>query len=140
VSEDPAVARTDEALERSGLADMRPAYRKLLVQLKSSDPAAFEEATRRYQDDLEPAIGSGERDPVAAWLEYGAWLAARFADGRAVAIDATGRARDYEPGESPGAGDMILFLPGDDRAPVTLLAVPAEPTDPQRETATLLAG
>ena len=56
MSEDGARGRTDEALESAGLADMRPAYRRLLVRLKGVDPAAFEEASSRYRDDLEPAI------------------------------------------------------------------------------------
>ena len=82
--------RTDEALERAGLVDMRPAYRKLLVRLKSADPAAFEEASRRYRDELEPAIAGGDVDPITVWLEYGMWLADQFADGRTLAIDSSG--------------------------------------------------
>jgi len=140
VSEDLTESRTLEALERSGLADMRPAYRKLLLQLKKADPAAFDEATRRYQEELEPSIAGGAADPIAAWLEYGIWIAARLSGGRPMTIDPTGRARDFDSGSLPGPGDMVLFMPDDDRAPVRLLAVPGEPTDPQKESAALLAG
>ena len=35
---------------------------------------------------------------------------------------------------------MLLHVPEDDRAPVTLLAVPSTPSEPQRETADLLTG
>jgi len=140
VSEDQARDRTDEALERAGLADMRPAYRRLLVRVKHSDPSAFEEASRRYREDLEPAIAAGVVDPISAWLEYGIWLAGRFAEGRPLTIDSSGRARPFDPASAPGGGVMIVHVPEDDRAPATLLAMPSAPTDPQRETAGLLVG
>jgi hypothetical protein len=119
---------------------MRPAYRKLLVRLKQSDSAAFENASRRYKEEIEPAIAGGEVDPVLAWLEYGISLAEQLAAGRTLAIDASGRARSFEPSSAPEAGIMILHVPEDDRAPATLLAIPSTPSEPQRETAELLAG
>jgi hypothetical protein len=137
VSEDTARRLTDEALQKAGLADMRPAYRKLLVQLKQADPAAFQEATRRYREDLEPAVSGGDADPISAWLDYGCWLASRIAEGRAMAIDATGRARPFDP-SAPDAGTMILHVPDDDRAPAIALAMPCAPSESQRETAELL--
>lgn len=140
MSDERARGRTDEALERAGLADMRPAYRKLLVGLKSSAPAAFEEASRRYRDELEPAIGGGHVDPITAWLEYGMWLAGQLADGRTLAIDSSGRARPFDPSTTLDPGTMILHMPDDDRQPATLLALPSTPSDPQRETAELLVG
>ena len=140
MSEDQARGRTDDALERAGLADMRPAYRRLLVRLKSSDPAAFEEASRRYRDELEPAIASGSIDPITVWLKYGIWLADQFGEGRALAIDSSGRARPFDPSTTPDGGTMILHVPEDDRKPATLLALPSAPSDPQRETADLLTG
>jgi hypothetical protein len=140
VSEDQARDRTDEALERAGLADMRPTYRRLLVRLKQADSAAFDEASRRYREDLEPAIAAGEVDPISAWLEYGIWLAGRFAEGRPLAIDSSGRAQPFDPASAPGDGVMIVHVPEDDRAPATLLAIPSAPTAPQRETADLLVG
>ncbi len=140
MSEDRARDRTDEALERAGLADMRPAYRRLLVRLKQADPMAFEEASRRYREHLEPAIAAGEADAIAAWLDYGTWLAGRFASGRPLEIDASGRARPFDPGSTPGAGAMVLHVPEDDRAPATVLAMPSAPSNPQRETVDLLIG
>ena len=138
MSEDRAGALTREALAAAGLADMRPAYRRLLVRLKQESPASFDEASRRYRDELEPAIARGDVSPLSAWLDYGTWLAARFAEGRPLAIDPTGRARPYDPASDPDPGVMVVYLPEDDRAPATLLAVPAEPTEPQKETADLL--
>jgi hypothetical protein len=138
VSEDLAGELTEEALALAGLADMRPAYRRLLVRLKQESPTSFEEATRRYREELEPAIASGDSSPLCAWLGYGAWLAGRFSEGRAMAIDPTGRARPFDPASEPEAGSMVLYLPDDDRAPATLLAVPTDPTDSQKETADLL--
>ena len=85
------------------MADMRPAYRRLLLRLKEADPGAFEEATRRYREDLEPAIESGAGDPVTAWLEYGTWLAGQLSAGSALTIDASGRARPFDPATWDGS-------------------------------------
>jgi hypothetical protein len=142
VSEDgnPGQDRTGEALKRAALTDMRPAYRKLLVRLKQTDPPAFEEASRRYREELEPAIAGGEIDPVLTWLAYGIWLAERLAEGRTLAIDASGRARSFEPAAALDSGVMILHVPYDDRAPATVLAFPSTPSESQLETAGLLVG
>ena len=118
---------------------MRPAYRRLLVQLKRADPEAFQEAGRRYREEVEPATDTGETDPVSAWLEYGAWLAGRLSDGRPLEIDSSGRARPCDPA-APAAGAMIIWMPHDDRTPATMLAMPSILSDSQRETAELLVG
>lgn len=138
MSDDRAGTLTEESLALAGLADMRPAYRKLLVRLKQESPSSFEEASRRYREDLEPAIASGDVTPISAWLGYGTWLAAQFTEGRALAIDPTGRARTFDPASELTAGTMVLYLPEDDRAPAILLAVPTAPTESQKETADLL--
>ena len=81
MSEDRAGTLTREALAAAGLADMRPAYRRLLVRLKQDSPVAFDEASRRYREDLEPAIARGDESPLSAWIGYGSWLAAQLAEG-----------------------------------------------------------
>jgi len=133
-----AERRTEQALQRADLADFRPLYRKLLVRLKSSDPEAFREATRRYQEDLEPSIADGTADPLAAWLGYGRWLAGRFADGHAVTIDRSGRARPLDEAVQPDDGSLVIHLPADARAAALLLAEPRKPSEPQRMTIELL--
>ncbi len=138
MSEDRADLLTAEALERAGLADMRPGYRKLLVRLRQADPDGFEEATRRYREEVEPAIAAGEADPVSAWVGYGLWLADRLARGRAISVDASGRARPLDSHAGPGSGALVLHVPDDDRAPVVALARPREPSESQRTTSDLL--
>lgn len=130
--------RTDEALRTSSLVDMRPAYRKLLVRLKKARPEAFEEATRRYRDEVEPAIAAGDSDPIAAWLEYGRWIADRIAGGRTVTVDRSGRSRPFDAADTAGIESLVLHLPDDDRAGAILLAAPREASESQRLTAELL--
>ena len=137
MAEDRIDELTEAALHRIGLEDVRSTYRRLLVQLKQKDPAAFEEASRRYRDDLAPAISRGD-DPIAAWLGYGSWLAGTLSEGRDLAIDASGRARPFDPARDAGAAVLILHLPDDARTPTLLLAAPAVMSEPQRETAALL--
>ena len=138
MNDDEARRRTDLALEAAGLADMRPAYRKLLVRLKRVDPASFEEATRRYREDLEPSVASAEVDPVTAWLGYGRWLAGLIAAGHAVSIDRSGRSRPLGPGGAVESDSLVLHLPDDGGAAAILLAAPREPSQSQRITADLL--
>ena len=130
--------RTEQALDRAGLADPRPALRDLLRCLKASDPEVFAEATSRYQKDLVPAAAAEENDPLAAWLEYGTWLAERLSPGEVVSIDATGRSRP--PSQSLRKGDMYLHLPADPKRRAVLLLAPRRPSEAQRETIGLLVG
>jgi hypothetical protein len=128
----------DEALEREGLADPRPLYRKLLLRLKNSDPEAFQEATRRYEEQLVPALAEEGADPVAAWISYGRWVAERLEPGKVVAVDQEGRARPVETNPTPGPRDLLLYVPHEGRAPAIALAFPREPSEAQKATAELL--
>ena len=130
--------RTEQALERAGLADPRPALRDLLRELKASDPEAFAEAAARYQQVVVPAAAAEADDPLAAWLEYGSWLADRVAPGELVSIDASGRSRP--PAPTLRAGELYLHLPSDRKRRALPLLVPRRPSAPQRETIGLLVG
>ena len=136
---DPVAARTEEALADAGLADMRPGYRQLLRRLKDADPAAFSEATARYDEVLVPAITGGE-DALATWVEYGAWLAARLTPGRLVRLDQTGLATDVEDTPKPDASIVLLHLPLAEREPAVTICRPEEPSPAQRSALQLLAG
>lgn len=126
------------ALARHDLRDVQPLYRKLLVKLKSADPASYAAAVGRYQESVVPRLAADEEDPVALWVEYGVWLAARVAPGRAVAVDVTGQARDIP--ETSELGPLLLHLPDETRVPAILLALPVEPSESQRATVELLCG
>lgn len=130
--------RTEQALERAGLADPRPALRDVLRALKASDAEAFAEATARYQQVVVPAAAAEGDDPLAAWLEYGSWLADRVSPGELVSIDASGRARSSAP--TIRAGALYLHLPSDRKRRALLLLAPRRPSTAQRETIRLLVG
>ena len=130
--------RYGAALERLGLQDVRPLYRALLRQLKAEDPEAYGDAVRRYEDDVQPAVETGD-DPLGEWIGYGRWLAGRLAPGRDVAVDPTGRAEELGDG-TPPAGALLLHLPDSTRRRAMELALPAEPTDYQVEARELLCG
>lgn len=126
------------SLEEHGLRDVQPLYRTLLKRLKSRDAAAYDEAVARYKERVEAAVDDPGSDPVDVWLAYGRWLAERLCPGERVAVDATGRADPVHDG--PPTGALLLHLPEDRKERAICLAMPAEPTDPQRETADLLCG
>ena len=126
-----------DSLAAHGLADVQPLYRKLLVRLKAQDDASYEEAVARYRDDVE-AVVRDAHDPVAVWVAYGAWLAPRIAGGELMAVDENGRARPA--GSPPPLGPMLMHLPEDARERGLVLAMPADPSPAQRETAALLCG
>lgn len=130
-------ARTDEALEAGGFADMRPDYRALLRRLKERDAADFDEATRRYQEVLVPTVTAGEADAVDAWVEYGAWLVRKLGPGRIVRLDRSGLATDADP--EPIPGHVMLYLPEDARASAIPLLLPADPSPSQQAALELLA-
>jgi hypothetical protein len=129
-------ARTDEALEAAGFADMRPVYRAMLRRLKERDAADFAEATRRYEQVLVPAVAGGDADPVAAWVEYGAWLARRLGPGRLVRLDESGLAIDADP--KPVPGHVMLYLPDEARDPAIALLGPVAPSAAQKAALELL--
>lgn len=131
-----AEARLERALEATGIGDPRELYRARLRALKQEDAAAFEQALRYFDETLVPAVADESNDPIACWLEYGLMLAELSGPGRTVDIDTTGRARPAEADTTPGR--MLLRLPDDRRGLAFAIALPAEPTPPQRATHRLL--
>ena len=137
-TEDPR-ARADRlleaALERTGARDPRPACRERLRELKGVDAAAFERAVGHYRDRLVPSIVAGE-EPLAAWVEYGRAIAELTFEGRTVAVDRTGLAREYATPPDPEA--LVLHLPKGGRRRALVVALPREPSSAQRATRDLL--
>ena len=127
------------SLEAHGLQDVQPLYRQLLHRLKSQDPAAYDEAVARYKTEVEPAVEDPGVDPVSAWIAYGTWLAPKLSPGGSLmTIAENGLA---EPaGDPPPLGEMLIYLPDDSGRRGFLLAMPAEASAAQRETAALLCG
>lgn len=129
-------AQTDEALAAGGFADMRPDYRAMLRRLKELDAAGFAEATRRYEEDLVPAVAGGDADPVAAWAAYGAWLAQKLGPGRLVRLDESGLAVGADPDPLPG--HVLLYLPDGSGRPAVPILMPADPSPAQQAALELL--
>lgn len=156
--EDAAARRYEEALSRHGVRDLQPTCRELLRRLKAEDERAYEEGVARYRETLLPTVAAGEVDPVGAWIDYGAWLCGKLGEGRCVAVDESGRAESLEPGpggswsggdrvaadddevasEDGSGGRLVLFLPSNTGRQAIPIAVPLEPSEPQRVTAELL--
>jgi len=90
-----------------GLDNPREAYRKLLLDLKTRDTAAFEGATTHYHARVLPELGGGA-DPVATWIEYGRFLGELIGQGSMHAIDASGRASPVQSPLAPGA--LVVWL------------------------------
>lgn len=129
-------ASTEAALESGGYADMRPVCRTILKRLKQKDAVLFDEATARYEETLVPALSDDDAEPVAAWVEYGAWLARKLASGRLVRLDESGFAADSEA--APAPGHVLLYLPDEkDESAIPLLR-PAEPSTAQKAALGLL--
>ena len=127
-----AGARFAEALDATGARDPRDYYRGRLKELKRSNPQGYADAVAYYQEKLIPSIAKGNADPLEAWREYGLVIARLTAPGRAVAVDASGRSRPYEP---PGdAGDLVLHLPDARNAHALLVGLPANPSTAQMAT------
>lgn len=135
---DAAVERLGEACRKSGLADPRPTYRKLLKRLSSEDREAYREAVRHFEEELVPAVADGGADPAAAWIRYGLQLAAHLTGGEARAVDESGRARPVEDADDPPVGPLILWLPASAGDRALPLARPEEMSDSQRATLELL--
>jgi hypothetical protein len=127
--------RLSRAVAEGGFADPRPALRERLRALRETGGGGFDEARRHYEEQVLPALATGA-DPLGAWIDYGAWLAALGAPGRVLAVDALGTAQAYRA--PPGPGLLILHVPDDTAAGVLVLAAPAAPSAAQRATLDLL--
>ena len=130
-----ADSRLEAALTAAGLEDSRPALRARLKLLRERDAAAFEQAVRRYEDDIVPALAEST-SPLDAWLEYAKLLGELTGRGEFVAIDETGLASAWAPPYRPGT--MVLHLPGDATLPALPAAVPVAPSAPQQAARGLL--
>ncbi|MCA1790961.1 MAG: hypothetical protein LC667_14225, partial [Thioalkalivibrio sp.] len=97
---------------------------------------AFRRALRYFDETLIPAVADESSDPLAEWLEYGRLLASLTTPGRAVQIDAGGRARDYARPIAPDA--LVLHLPDSASQPALVLGLPPKLSPSQRATFDLL--
>jgi hypothetical protein len=128
-----AEARLAEAARAQGLADPRPAYRERLRHLRQSHPEAFDRAVEHFEQRVLPALA--EHDPLPVWIEYGCFLAALTAEGKATRIDETGRAATWTPDDPAG---LVLFIPDDTASDVMVLCQPDALSAAQQATMTLL--
>lgn len=124
-----------EALAKHGLQDVQPLYRQLLLRLKAQDSTAYDEAVARYKDDVEASVKDAG-DPVAVWVEYGVWLAPKLMPGTLMAVNENGLASPADA--PPPLGPMLMHLPDDQKVRGLVLAMPADPSPAQKETAALL--
>jgi hypothetical protein len=126
----------EAALEETGARDPREFYRARLRELKSEDPARYEEAVRHYADDLIPSIASGEIPPLEAWLRYGVRLAELSAPGRTWDVDPTGKRHTHAVPTPPDR--LVLHIPDAKGERAILVGLPREPTKAQRATFSVL--
>jgi len=124
----------ETALGEYGLEDVQPRYRRLLLELKGRDPSSYDRAVERYKSDVEAR--QDERAVLDAWVEYGAWLASVLAPGQLVSIEENGRSRPVTG--SPPLGTFLMQVPSEARQRALVVTIPSEPSDAQRETASLL--
>jgi hypothetical protein len=104
---DQAQERLSGRCARLGLADPREAYRRLLVDTKARDVAAFARATSHYKERVLPAL-AGDADALDTWIDYGRYLGELAGEGSMQSVDATGRATAFR---SPlAAGTLVLYL------------------------------
>jgi len=132
-----ADARLDAGLEALELDDPRSFYRNYMRWLRERNPVAFERASRHYQEHVLPRLADESTEPVGEWVEYGRFIAGLEGSGRALAIDAGGRAVAYQP--PIGRGALILFIPDQLEQPALVLARPKRLSPPQQATLELLA-
>jgi hypothetical protein len=131
-----ADARFARVLQETGARDPRDFYRKQLVALKAADSTAYRRALAYFEDELIPAVARDDSDPLGEWLEYGRFLATLTGPGRAVQIDAEGRASAYA--RPVPADALVLHLPERTSAPAVIIGLPANLTPAQRATYDLL--
>lgn len=131
-----AEERLESALEESGARDPRGYYRERLVEIRSRDRDAYDDAIRYYEETLIPEVAGGDADPLVAWRAFGRRLAELTAEGRTVEIDRSGRSHSHEP---PSAEDrLILHLPTDASELAMVVSLPPELSAAQRAAYDLL--
>ena len=133
---DEADRRFAEALERTGARDPRDFYRDALRELRKVTPGGYDQAVTHFQEVLIPGIANGEQEPLRAWRDYGRLIAELTAQGRAVAIDESGRSQPFES-DAP-LDRLVLHLPDGKSGKALLVALPPEPSPAQRATYDLL--
>jgi hypothetical protein len=131
-----ADARFEQALKERGARDPRDFYRKQLVELKAASADAYRRALAYFDERLIPTVAQEDSDPVGEWLEYGRVLATLVTPGRTVAIDPTGRSRDYARPVPTDA--LVLHLPESTARAAIIVGLPTELTAPQRASYDLL--
>jgi hypothetical protein len=133
-------ARADErfarALQETGARDPRDFYRKSLVALKARDAGAYRHALEYFESQLIPAVAREDSDALGEWLEYGRFLASLVTPGRAVQIDAGGRASDYARPVPLDA--LVLHLPDRTTEPAAIVGLPSGLSPAQRASYDLL--
>jgi len=123
--------RLEEAIASSGGRDPREFYRERLRELKASNAAGYRSAVAYYRDRLIPSVASGTLAPFVAWAAYGRMLAEAVAPGRAISVDASGRARPFE---EPAAPEMLVLHLPNDGGRALLVSLPSELSPAQRAT------
>jgi hypothetical protein len=135
-------ARAEERLLQAttllGLADPRPRLRERLRSLRASHPDAFEGAVAHYEHGVLPRLADadGTDDVLAAWTEYGTFLAGQTANCRLLRVDGTGRSTPFRP--TAAAGELVLAVPDDLAIDVLVLLEPARATPAQAAALSLL--
>ena len=103
--------------------------------MKDVDATAFGQAVDYYRDRLVPSIAAGD-EPFTAWVEYGRKIARLTFQGRTVAVDRMGLAREYSTPVDPDV--LVLHLPEGGGGRALLVAWPREPSPAQQATCDLL--
>lgn len=128
--------RFEQALQATGARDPRDFYRTRLRELREQDAAAFQRALEYFDGTLTPEVAREGSDPLAAWLEYGRFLANLVTPGRTVQVDSSGLAHAYTP---PVPQDhLVLHLPEHTGVPVQVVGIPTQLSPAQRATYDLL--
>lgn len=123
-------------MTQAGARDPRDFYRRSLMELRSENPEAYEQAVAHFQDVLVPSIARGEAEPLTSWREYGRLIAEATAKGETVAIDESGISHPYEPAMPMDL--LVLHMPDAKGGRSILVSLPPHPSPAQRATYDLL--
>lgn len=125
---------TQQAIAAGKVEDFREDFRERLRWLKDNRPQSFSQALSHYNDILVPNVAAGNA-AMQEWVQYGRLLGDLSGAGKVVAIDESGRARDF----GDEINSLVLHLPDDTAVPALALIIPRALTAAQRATLDLLA-